>query len=142
MLAPPPRDLPAWVERYIGARYSDGGEAERPGTFNCWTLYAHIQRCHLGREIIDYTGPVWTGRRGLSAIAAEAAAFAQQFTPITESEARVGDAILLLNSGAPIHIGCVVAPGWMLHVNKTIDGVVESWRCPLYVNRIEGFYRP
>lgn len=137
----PPRNLPAWIEPYIGAPYSDGGEVERPGTFNCWTLYAHIRLHVFGKKLVDYDGPVWAGMRGVKEMAAAADAFARQFTEIDEASAAPGDAILMRFAGAPIHVGCVVAPGWMLHINKTIDAVVESWRHPLYVNRIEGFYR-
>jgi len=140
MPAPPPLDLPAWCKPYIGAPYTDDGRA--PGTFNCWTLYAQVVRAEFGVPIVDYDGPVWAGRSGVEAMARAAEAFAAQFTEIDETETRAGDAILLRSAGAPIHIGCVVRPGWMLHCNPGIDVTIQSWRDLRYLNRIIGFYRP
>lgn len=146
MRAPP--SFPAYVGNYIGAPYKDAGEP--PKSFNCWQLFAHIQRCERGLALPDYDGPVWSGRAGLEAMHEAAEAFAQRFIEIaTGVEWRAGrrvecegDAILLRLSGAPIHIGLVVAQGWMLHINKGIDACVESYRDPHWTHRVIGFYRP
>lgn len=138
MRIPPP--LPAYVGKYIGVLYADEGAP--PKSFNCWQLFAHVQRAERGVELPDYGGPVWGGRKGLAAMVAAAEAFAQRFTPIQAGQEREGDAVLLRLEGAPIHIGLVVAQGWMLHVYKGIDGCVEDYGAPHWINRIAGFYRP
>lgn len=138
MRTPPP--LPAYVANYIGAPYEDEGAP--PKSFNCWQLFAHIQRCERGVKLPDYDGPVWAGKAGLADMRAAAEAFADRFRDVNACEAQEGDAILLRLQGAPIHIGLVVAPGWMLHINKGIDACVESYRAPHWTHRITGFYRP
>jgi cell wall-associated NlpC family hydrolase len=136
--APPP--LPAYVGNYIGAPYKDAGEP--PKSFNCWQLFAHVQRCERGVALPDYDGPVWSGRAGLEAMHEAAEAFASRFAEVDPADVREGDAILLRLNGAPIHIGLVVASGWMLHINKGIDACLECYRDPLWRDRIIGFYRP
>lgn len=135
-----PPKLPAYVANYIGARYEDSGEP--PKSFNCWQLFAHIQRCERGVVLPDYDGPVWSGRGALAAMQDAAETFAARFSEIEAGSEREGDAVLLRLAGAPIHIGLIVAPGWMLHVNKDIDGCVEDLSQPHWRNRIVGFYRP
>lgn len=140
--------MPAYVGNYIGAPYADQGSP--PKSFNCWQLFAHVQRCERGVMLPDYDGPVWVGRAGLVAMKEAAESFARLFTEIATGAEwlagkrveREGDAVLLRQQGAPIHIGLIVAPGWMLHVNKDIDGCVESLDEPHWRNRIVGFYRP
>lgn len=138
MRTPPP--LPAYVANYIGVPYADTGSP--PKSFNCWQLFAHVQRCERGVILPDYDGPVWSGRAGIVAMRDAAEAFADRFVEIAPIDVAEGDAVLLRQSGAPIHIGLIVAPGWMLHTNKDIDACVESYRDAHWTHRIVGFYRP
>lgn len=139
---------PAWVSPFIGSPYSDDGKA--PGTFNCWTLFAHALKTGFGFDIADYNGPVWAGRDGVEAMAEAAEAFARRFTIVATGDAwragahleQPGDAVLLRLSGHPVHIGLVVAKGLMLHTNSSIDACVERYGAPLWRRRIEAFYRP
>lgn len=137
----PPPALPAYVSAYVGKPYADEGAP--PHSFNCWQLFAHVQRTKRGlADLPDYDGPVWAGPQGLSAMRDAAAAFAERFMPVESGDEEEGDAILLRLTGAPIHIGLVIARGWMLHTNKRIDACVESYLAPHWRSRIVGFYRP
>lgn len=129
-----------WCGPYIGAPYSDDGKAK--GSFNCWTLFAHVQRTVFGVDIADYDGPVWKGREGVEAMAEAARAFAQRFAEVSPGSEREGDAVLMRLRGHPIHIGVVTARGSMLHVYRDTDAVVERYDWPIWACRVAGFYRP
>lgn len=131
---------PAWCAPYIGAPYSDDGKAA--GSFNCWTLFAHVQRSVFGTDIADYDGPVWSGPQGRHAVAAAAEAFARRFAQVLPGDEREGDAVLMRLMGHPIHIGVVAGKGWMLHTTHGVDACLERYDGPLWTRRVVGFYRP
>lgn len=131
--------LPGYVAAYVGAPYADDGDP--PKSFNCWQLFAYVARTERGIDLPDYNGPVWAGKTGLTAMRREAEAFAARFAPVARGEEREGDAVLLRLRGAPIHIGMVVAKGFMLHVNSGVDACIERYFDPLWRHRIVGFYR-
>lgn len=139
--------IPPACAAFIGAPYCDDGKA--PGAFNCWTLFRAARLAAFGLETADYDGPVWAGRDGVEAMASAAEAFAARFQLIaTGDEWRAGkrleqggDAILLRHAGEPVHIGLVVAPGEMLHVNKGIDARIERYAHTQWRSRIIAFYR-
>lgn len=142
--------LPAWVGPYIGAPYvEDATTGSLAEGFNCWGLFAHVQRAVFGVELPDYDGPVWAGRQGAAAMKAAAEAFAARFMLVVDGPSwragdrceRAGDGVLLRVAAAPVHIGVVVDPGRMLHTDKTLDACVERYDDPLWVNRVVAIYR-
>jgi cell wall-associated NlpC family hydrolase len=54
---------------------------------------------------------------------------------------QAGDVVLLRLRGLPVHVGIIVARGWMLHVEAKVDSVVERFDGLEWRNRILGIYR-
>ncbi len=134
-----PLGIPDWVEPYIGLPYVKGGRNLKG--VDCIGLFLLVEREHFGVEIEGYDGPDWSGRRDVAAVAEAARAFAARFKEIDAGSERVGDAILLRMTGQPIHIGCVIAPGLMLHIEEECDSVVEDYTTRAWANRIVAFHR-
>lgn len=134
--------IPSWVTPYIGAPYrSDVRTGSIETGFNCWGLFAAVRRDVFGSSIDDYEGPLWTGKENAAGMAEAARGFAQRFTEIARGQEREGDAILLRMRRYPIHIGVVVAPGIMLHIEEECDACIERYTDRIWVNRIVAFYR-
>ncbi len=54
---------------------------------------------------------------------------------------QAGDVVLLRLRGLPIHVGLVVARGWMLHVEAKVDSVLERFDGLEWRRRVLGTYR-
>lgn len=134
---------PLWADRYVGAPYDENariGSVERG--FSCWGLFAAVRREVFASSIADYDGPMLNGRaRNADEVGAAAAAFASRFAPVAPGAEREGDAVLLRLRGAPIHIGIVTRPGWMLHVDGPAGAAIEPYLTGEWAHRIIGFYR-
>lgn len=131
--------IPDSLAPYIGLPYLKDG-ATRDGT-NCWGLFSMLQREVCGVDLSDYDGPIFAARTDASAIGEAARRFASRFREIPAGEEQFGDAILLRMLGEPMHIGFVVAPGVMLHIEESSDSVIERYDTRIWERRIIAFYR-
>ena len=132
-------DLPAWVSQYVGLRYRPGG-VDLDGA-DCWGLYALVLEREFGVRLPAYPGAAWVPGADSAAIGEEARAYAALFSQVRAGEERCGDAILIRMRGAPLHLGMVVAPGWMLHSHDAADACVEAYNGVQWGRRVVGFYR-
>ncbi|NAZ37141.1 C40 family peptidase [Rubellimicrobium sp. CFH 75288] len=130
---------PAWVAPYIGLPFAPGGRT-REG-LDCWGLCALVWSEQFGRDLPPYDGPAWVPGLPAGSVEAAATAYARRFSPVPLAEAEEGDGLLLRVLGAPIHAGLIVAPGWMLHIERGCDSVVERFDGPRWARRVVGCYR-
>lgn len=136
----------AWAAPYVGLAYvkdsrpASLAEAQRRGVF-CWSLFALVQRERFGFDIAEYEGPIFDSRRDAAAIGEAARAFADRFVEIPAGYEREGDAVLLRLFGVPLHVGVVVAPGWMLHAAEHSDSACVEYRDVEWRDRVIAFYR-
>jgi hypothetical protein len=49
------------------------------------------------------------------------------WTPVPIGSEGLGDGVLLPVMGRPIHVGVVVVPSWMLHIENDCDSVLERF---------------
>ena len=131
--------IPEWVAQYIGIPYLTKGRT-REGC-DCWGLYALVMAEQRGLALPPYDGPGWEGSASVRAVAAAAMAYAQQFTQVKPGEEQVTDAILLRAYGQPVHLGMVVAPGLMFHVEQYHNSVIDRYTSIQWASRIVSFYR-
>lgn len=131
--------LPVWAQRYIGIPYRALGRG-RDGC-DCWGLLAMILREQFGRELPDYTQQRWTAQADARAVGAGAQEYASQFVPVPLGQEEAGDGILLRMRGHPLHVGLVLAPGWMIHTHESADSCVESYERFIWRHRVIGIYR-
>lgn len=131
--------LPSWIAQYVGIPYRALGR-DRDGC-DCWGLLAMIYREQFGRDLPDYNNQRWTKGADANAVGSGAATYASQFVPVPFGEEALGDGVLLRMRGHPLHVGLVLAPGWMLHTHESADSCVESYERFIWKNRVIGIYR-
>jgi lipoprotein Spr len=142
--------LPSWAREYIGIPFLDKGRT-RDGC-DCWGLNRLIwgerfflwvpsfldayEEAHDGatvaRAIVDYglTDPAWR--------------------EVAAGQERLGDGVHLVGyykidgrwEKAEMHVGIVLAPGVLIHIEEGIDASLMNYREKLGgANRVLGFYR-
>lgn len=131
--------VPSWCARYVGLPYKPGGRT-RDG-LDCWGLCSLIWAEEFGRPIPEYDGPFWRPGASAEEVAKAAEAFAARFTPVPFGEERCGDGIMLRMRGAVMHIGMVIIPGTMLHIEAKADACLESYRSTIWAPRATAIYR-
>lgn len=151
---------PAWADDYTGLPWKNGGR-DRAG-LDCWGLVRLVAAERFGATLPAYDETVWReekrrrdqcesnaelgafirGERLKNWTTAWEAASAAAGEPLGGPEgARAGDVILIRNLGAGIHMGIVVAPGHMLHIEEGIEAVCVPYDVAGTARRVIGFYR-
>ena len=132
-----PRNLPAWAAGYVGIPFAEV-DAGRRGT-HCYGLVSLLLRERFGLSMPpepDDADPGDLARNG-SLFSAGALAFAE----IPEGEEQPGDIVLLRQKGHAAHVGVIVAPGWMLHLERGTRCLPERLDERLWRRRVVGLYR-
>lgn len=133
---------PAWAEAYIGIPYvEEGRDLVRDGGVDCWGLLLLIWRERYGIVPPAYDGPHWHKGADAAEIGVAIERESARYTEIAPGCEREGDAIKLRLRGHPLHIGLVIAPGWMIHTHETAAVCIENYRGLAWNRRVLGFYR-
>lgn len=114
--------IPAWVECYRGKPFRR--DADGPDAYDCYGLVRAALRNEWGLDT-----PALDGAWHLEAAQSLLAALGATDSPWIElrGEAQPGDVLVFLGvPGVELHVGIVVAPGWMLHARE--DHGVETSR--------------
>lgn len=150
--------LPTWVAGYIAPKAVSFVELGRGmDGADCWGLLRLVLMHEAGVDVpayggIGYEDSACDPKELMEFMAGEIAA---QWAPIWERTAetpkdaiptgeQVFDGLWLRPHGRrqTIHVGVVVKPGWMLHVEHGCDACVESYRDDLrWRHRVMGVYR-
>lgn len=133
------------VERYLRLQFRPGGR-ERP-YIDCWGLYRLIVGEVTGIWLGEFDGAVapLTIARTAKREASEGG-----WLPVAPGDERPLDAVLMTGlfsaprsiHAAPIHVGCVVAPGRMIDIEETAGVRVRDFRTGPIANRVRGIFRP
>ncbi len=120
-----------WADSWQGIAYRDPG-------FTCGDLVRQVLARHFG-VIVDGPGPVADVAGYLEGLKA-----AGQWIEITEP--RPGDVLLMETpighgQAAPLHVGIMVTPCHVLHVDRNRRSCCEKISSPSIRHRIAGFYR-
>ena len=132
--------FPSWVNEYVGLPWKELGR-DRDG-IDCWGLFRLVLKEQFNCDLPSYDGIGFvsgSGREGEeklgSFMSGELAAWRRV------EQGRAGDGVLLRIKGQPIHVGVVIASGWMLHIDRAIDSVIESYDSLQWTRRLLGIYR-
>ena len=131
---------PLWVRDYIGIPFVAGGR-DREGA-DCWGLFAMVMRNvgHFDVPMYDSVAVI-NLKEDAKAVGDFIRNHTQGWAKIAEEDARPLDGLLLRWGRHPIHVSVVIGSGEMLHTEKGIDSCRESYKSPLWSNRIVGVYR-
>ncbi len=153
----PFHEPPAWADAYIGLQYADGGRG--PEAYDCWGLLRLVSGERFGIALPAYDGIVWRSylSRAEQVEADEAvkafmlaerdvrwspvwlATGSPPEEPLGGRRIRPGDGVLM--RAAPLHVGIVVAPGWMLHIEEGSNSTCAPYDDIRWGRRVIGFYR-
>ena len=133
-------ELPDWVSAYVGLPFKEGGR-HRDG-LDCYGLLRLVINERFAGAVPEYEGIAYLPGEDMSLLAALMDERIRLWRPIAIGEEQPGDGVLLRVMGLPIHVGVVVAPGFMLHIEKNCDSVLERFTAgSRWERRVLGFYR-
>jgi cell wall-associated NlpC family hydrolase len=128
--------LNEFTDRAVGVPFVDRGRT--PSGWDCWGLIVNAyQECY---------GIVVPGYENISALdSREAGQMIDQqkklWVEIPIGKEHPGDVIVLRHGTWPCHVGLIVKPGFMLHVDLRIDTCVEAYNTAIWKTQVIGIYR-
>ena len=126
-----------WAGRYVREmRYRPGGRTLP--YVDCWGAHRIVVADRAGVLLPEYPGEA-SGGIGLRARHPE-----MDWTRVAPGAERELDLVLMgdnLHPLVPAHCGTVVAPGWMLHVDRVVNALLKPLTHPTLRGRILGIYR-
>ncbi len=142
--------IPDWTTRYIAIPFLEHGR-DRDGC-DCWGLCRLIWREQFGLDLPSYGETYNTAEDGrrVGETLAQNGIDSTEWMQIQAGDEVAGDAVLL--SGfykvdgalrkANMHVGLVVRPGFMIHVEAGITTCIARYRDDRRFNRrVKGFFR-
>lgn len=133
-------ELPDWSGMYVGLPFKEGGR-DRQG-LDCYGLLRLVINERFDGAIPEYEGIAYRQGHDRDLLAALMDERIRLWTPVPMGSERPGDGALLRVMGRPIHVGVVVSSGWMLHIEKDCDSVLERFDAgSRWGRRLLGFYR-
>jgi cell wall-associated NlpC family hydrolase len=134
------QDFPAWVSQYIGLPFKEGGRDR--GGLDCYGLLRLVINEQFGGSVPLYQGIAYRPGEDRNLLAHLMDERLRHWEPIPQGLEQPGDGMLLRVMGRPIHVGIVVAPGWMIHIEKDSDSIAERFGPESrWKQRLLGFYR-
>ena len=130
---------PAWCADYIGLPYDNRGRV-REGV-DCWGLVIMVLHDQFDIDVPNYD-EFYSNRGDAERIGARVTSELEDgWIAVTPGSEAAGDCVLLRSMGHPIHIGVVVVPGLMLHIEQDIDACIGKYTELGWTHRVLGFYR-
>ena len=121
--------IPTWVGDYVGIPFDK---------YNCWQLVCLIYKQRFKIKLCDY------GNEYIDSLDKE------NIKKIYDRELKIwhpiempslGDVIVLKVMGQPWHAGLMVSKQFMLHTERHLESVIESYNGTIWKNKIIGYYR-
>ena len=138
------RCIPIWVGEYVGIPFKVRGR-EANGC-DCWGLVRLVlrERYEIDAPSLSDQYETISDRQQISQILNGEASGWQK---IMMDDARPGDVITMYRvdpqtrTRVECHVGVVIAPGWMLHIERDVNSSREEYTGRRHMNQIANFYR-
>ena len=131
-------DLPSWVADYVGLPFKEHGR-DRDGT-DCFGLVRAVLAERFGLHLPAYVEG-YASTEDAEDIARIIRGEMAPWRPVPAGAERPGDVVLTRMLNHPMHVGLVVAPGWMLHIEEGIDADLDRYDGARWRRRMIGIYR-
>lgn len=135
------KNMPEWTNRYVGIPWRETGRNVASG-LDCWGLVRLVlmeQANIILPELSDVAYRETGDKRELIRLIRQHSEAMPDWTPVNAPE-QVFDVVWLKNPW-PIHFGVVVAPGWMIHIEKGCETVLEDFRGLRWGKKLQGIFR-
>ena len=128
--------IPEWVNKYVGIPFLEHGRSH--AGVDCYGLVKLIYNERFGLIIPSYDNDYETvmDGDGIQNIITRAR---RSWEAV--SDARLGDVVLFHLMRNQRHVGMVVEPGTMIHVERGADTVVERYDRMAWNRTLRGIYR-
>lgn len=130
-------DAPA-LSAYVGIPFADRGRT-RQGC-DCWGLLRLVLAELRGVELPSFAEDYVTAA-DRAAIASLIGGHLDAWQEVPAGQEQAFDGILMRGMGGVGHVGLVVRPGLLLHVEGGQTSCIERYRTGLLAQRVRGFYR-
>lgn len=126
------------LDDYVGIPWLERGR-DREGC-DCWGLLAMVLSDRFGVALPSYRDDYQTVK-DTAAIVGLIDGHMDEWVSIADGQEREGDGLLMSIAGRPRHVGIVVSPGLVLHIERGVGSLIENYRCHRLRHRLVGFYR-
>ncbi len=125
----------------MGLPFAERGRTRAEG-LDCWGLARLILAERFGVDLPSYSRE-YRDTTDKAAVAAAVQRHLPAWTPVAEGHEREGDVVLMESAFGHLHMGVVVRPGVMIHIERG----AEVTLCNFLINKIYGqrprsIYRP
>jgi len=127
----------SWSNRFIGIPYLEFGRA-RVGA-DCWGLACVIYREDLGINLPDYLGYGSVDEHAEIAALIDGAEASPLWQPVADPAPY--DIAVFRRGRMATHLGIVIRPGLMIHMDHEDCAKVSNYRDGRWGNRFKGHYR-
>lgn len=126
-------------DRYVGVPWIEKGR-EFEGC-DCWGLLRLLYLNERGISVPSYSDSYENVDDRATLTALIRGEVSQSWGEIARGAEQIFDAVLMREGRALSHVGVVVAPGKLLHVERGGTSVIEPYRHGPLKHRVIGFYR-
>lgn len=140
------RHIPAlgWWNQYIGIPFRDhGADPGVDGGLNCWTLGRWVYLRELGILLPTYAeevDPNATLAAQLGTLNTAFLAGSTAWQPV-QGPHQPFDMVLMRRGRLACHVGVVIKPGRMLHIEEGVSSCLEDYAQGFWARRVVGVYR-
>jgi cell wall-associated NlpC family hydrolase len=127
-----------WTRNYVGLPFLRNGR-NRDG-LDCWGLVHLVYREVLGVNL-PFFNDVFADNKAETYIRIGHIMREQREFWSNPSTQKPFDIVHLRTGRHAFHVGIAVDEHQFLHVDEGVDSVIESFRCPLWRNRLDWIYR-
>ncbi len=130
--------VPDWVADYVGLPFRAHGR-DRDGV-DCWGLARLVLAERFGLSLPSYAGG-YASVEDAEDIGRLIRGEMAPWREVPRGDEQAGDVVLIRLMNQPMHVGVVVAQGWMLHIEDGIDACLERYDGAKWRRRTLGIYR-
>ena len=131
-------DPPPWAADYIGLPFKEHGRDR--GGVDCFGLVYLVLAEKFGLRLPAYLDG-YASTEDAEDIARIIRGEMAPWRLVPSGEELPGDVVLIRMLNHPMHVGFVVANGWMLHIEEGIDACLERYDGAKWRRRLIGIYR-
>ena len=130
--------IPDWAADYIGLPFREHGR-DRDGA-DCWGLVTLIAAERFDIRLPSYAAG-YASTRDAEDIGRLVRRQMDLWRAVARGHEQPGDVVLMRLMNQPMHVGMVVARGWMVHIEQGIDACLERYDGAKWQRRVLGIYR-